>query len=319
MAFDAICAVEDVSRHRWLRESTVKGVRTPDLEVVINGLVVTVEITAHTNSAINALFNTAEKINPVKATKLSHDWVVYVSDSDIAHRSQRRTLKTLVKAIEKVLKKAEEQGGAPETIQECAAQMLNSDPFDPYEHGPQSDWWKRVNSDEWSQAEDPDKRAQADISSLCDYWYPLDLADRVTAGLRPRHVRVSKPAIAQGNGGSINVYPTASGGACVLEAVDCLVPVIQEGIDKKQNRGQMQGVSGDKWLAVYIDGGCAALQLESAAESEQQSQFLGQGNIEFTEFDEVWVIGPTFSTNSFAVVRLAKPGTVDQRHIVPRP
>ena len=154
-AFDAIRAIEDVSHHRWVPESTVRGVRTPDLEVVIDGRLVTAEITTHTNSALNALFNTAERISPVKAPRLSHDWVVYVSDSDIAHRSERRTLRALVKAIQGVLKKAEGQGGTLEAIQGCAAEMLDPDPFDPYEHGPQSGWWKKVNPDEWSQDEHP--------------------------------------------------------------------------------------------------------------------------------------------------------------------
>ena len=316
-AFQAICAVEDVGNHEWLPETGDGG--TPDLEIVIGGQVVTVEITAHTSGAINALFNVAEGNSPFPAPELSHDWTIVVSDQHTEDRGSQRRLKDLVKAAARILRKAEQSGGTPETIRTHAAELLDPDPYDPYELGAKASWTKSVDSSEWGGDGISDKQAAAEIASHCDYWYPLDLFDRVTKELRPRHVRPSTPVPAQGPDGSITVLPTAGGGGCVPEAVDRLVPALQKEIGKKQNRDQMKGISGERWLAVVIDGGCAALQLEEAAKPEALSPHPGLSEFEFTVFDEVWAIGPTFAGRSFAVVRLPKSGSNQRRCIVPRP
>ena len=76
-ALDVICALEDVEGHVWLCPGSKP---TPDLEVVIDGDLVTVEVTMHTSSKEQQLWGAAEKMRspersggwPQRTCELSH-------------------------------------------------------------------------------------------------------------------------------------------------------------------------------------------------------------------------------------------------------
>jgi len=102
-ALEVICALESVERHEWLREGNRP---TPDLEVVIGGEVVTVEVMMHTSRIERELRAAVEKMRspersgewPQKTSELTHRWKVIVSDHRFEARDPSRTLKELLES-----------------------------------------------------------------------------------------------------------------------------------------------------------------------------------------------------------------------------
>ena len=182
-----ICALEDVERHDWLRPGSKP---TPDLEVTIDGRLVTVEVTMHTSSEEQELRGAAEKMRspersegwPQRTCKLSHKWKVVVADHSLESRDRRRPLKELVNALISALATVESTGVTPEVMQQRANEILNPDHYNPNLPGPESSWFV----DGWQEAaasgDDFCKFVNARADQYCGYWYPPDIADWVTQG-----------------------------------------------------------------------------------------------------------------------------------------
>ena len=122
--------------------------------------------------------------------------------------------------------------------------------------------------------------------------------------------------------GGVTVYVSAGQG-CFLEAVDDLVPAIQDAINRKADRGQMANVTGKKWLVVALDGGSASMQLEELCSRATHPPDSGVDSVMFPDFHEVWAFARTFDGTRHAVLRLSRsdpslcftvPRTVNESH-----
>ena len=307
-ALEVICALEDVERHDWLRPGSKP---TPDLEVTIDGCLVTVEVTMHTSPKEQELWGAAEKMRsperseswPQKTRELSYQWEVVV-DHRFEVRDRTRTLTKLVGALIPVLAEVESTGAAPEVMQQRANEILDRAPYNPNLPGPESSWFHG-----WLEAEDSGVdlvdfvNARAD--QYCGYWYPPDIADWVTDERHPRVVMVLGPprAVQAGNGGvTVDVTTPQS---CFAEAVNDLAPAIQAAIDHKVDRGQMANVTGKKWLVVALDRGNAAIQLGGLCRRTAHPSPSELDSVVFPGFDDVWVFSRTSHGKRHAVLRLS--------------
>ena len=309
-ALDVISALENVERHDWLPTGSKP---TPDLEVTIDGSLVTVEVTMHTSSKEQELRGAAEKMRspgrsggwPQRTRELSHKWNVVVSDHSLESRDRGRPLKELLKALISALAIVESTGVTPEVMQQRANEILNPDPYNPNLPGPESSWFVHGWPEAAASGVDFIDFVDARADQYCGYWYPPDIADWLTQGWDPRFVMVLGPprAVRAGCGGvEVNVL-TAH--ACFAEAVDDLVSAIQGGIDHKADRGQMANVTGEKWLVVALDGGNAAIQLEELCSGTTHPSNPELDGVMFPDFDEVWVFSRAFYGKRHAVLRLS--------------
>ena len=316
-ALDAICAVEDVIDYEWLRESQVANVRTPDLRVTLRGAVrATVEITMATLDPANRLHAAARKMRPKRFPRLSREWTVTVSDHDIEKRSPSRKLKELVAAMVPVFAETEATGGSPQTMMDRANTALDPDPYDPNRW---TDIWQK-----WGEAQPWrgtfDEWVRTRLADYCPYWYPPDIVDSWVHNLLPRHVRVMAPPISAGNvHGGIHVRVVTAQKAFIEGDVEDLVSAVQQAINKKESRGQMTNVSGQKWLAVALDGNNPAAQLEDAFGPAARHPRPDLSSIHFSGFDQVWLIAKTFHGQRFVVLRLFRTEDVPLWYTVSRP
>ena len=91
-------------------------------------------------------------------------------------------------------------------------------------------------------------------------------------------------------GGVLTLVMAGHGG--LMNSVDALVPAVQQRIDAKIAKGQLDGFPGPTWLVIVIDGGMSAMALNSAFGSEDGPQSpAGIDAVTFAGVDEVWVIG----------------------------
>ena len=305
-ALDAIRAVEDVARHKWLRPSGVHGERTPDLRLTLcDGRTVTVEITMATVRAAYELQGAASRMRPKRAHELSHEWKVAVSDHDIVNRDPSRRLDEFVGAMIPVLASVEARGGTPHEQQLRATAVLDPDRYSPYRS--KSNWWVEG----WLAVQPWDRTfedwVRDSLEAHCDYWYPPDIVDCFTDHLEPRHVHVlAPPEPAQGDTGGIHVYVAGMEHGFRVGAVDHLSQALQKAINKKHDRGQMANARGERWLAVPLDGNNAAGQLEGAFGPEAQPPYPDLSAIELSGFDEIWAIAKMFGNKRFVVLRLSR-------------
>lgn len=102
-------------------------------------------------------------------------------------------------------------------------------------------------------------------------------------------------------GGVLTLVVAGRGG--LMQSVDALVPAVQQRIDAKIARGQLDGFPGPKWLVVVIDGGMSAMALNAAFGSEDGPQWpAGIDAVTFAGVDEVWIIGNCFGRRTHRVV-----------------
>ena len=110
-------------------------------------------------------------------------------------------------------------------------------------------------------------------------------------------------------GGVLTLVVAVNGG--MMNAVEALVPAVQQRIDAKIAKGQLDGFPGPTWLVVVIDGGMSTMALNGAFESEDGPQWpAGIDTVTFAGVDEVWVIGNRVGRRSHrGVLRLFASGT----------
>ena len=138
------------------------------------------------------------------------------------------------------------------------------------------------------------------LADYCPYWYPPDIVDSWVHNLLPRHVRVMAPPISAGNvHGGIHIHVGTAQKAFIEGDVEDLVSAVQQAINKKESRGQMTDVSGQKWLAVALDGNNPDAQLENAFGPAATHPRPDLSSIHFTGFDQVWLIAKTFHGQRF--------------------
>ena len=319
-ALDAICELEDVVRHEWLPESNT---RTPDLRVTLAGQrEVTVEITLFTNDAARSLRAAERRMRPNRFRELTHLWTVIVSDLSPKDRPPDRTLKNFVAAMVPVLAEAESQTGTPQQMEARANAKLDSDRYHPERS--QTDWW----TEPWLRSrplgdpiQDINEWARANLAQHCDYWYPLDILDCFTDNIEPRHVRVAgppEPARDAIGGVQVHVISSDSPAAFLAGGVDYLVPALQESINKKERRGQMANVRGEKWLVAALEGNAGG-QLEGAFGPEAQPPYPDLSTVKFSHFDEVWAIAKVFGHRSLVVLRLSTTNGAPRFHTFEHP
>ena len=319
-ALGVICAVEEVVAFEWLRESQVASVRTPDLRVTLgDGVRVTVEIVMATLAAAKRLHAAARKMWPKRFPELSCEWRVIVSDHHIEKRGPSRTLKELVSAMVPVFAQAEAVGGSPQAMMERAKAALDPGPYDLNRWG-----WQLWREDRpWVGDDRPweeifEEWVRTRLADRCSYWYPPDIVDLWIDDLLPRRVGVMGPPVPTGDRcGGIHVGVGAAQKAFIEGEVEDLVSAVQRAIDKKERRGQMASVRGEKWLAVVLDGPNAAAQLEDAFGPTARLPRPDLSSVRFSSFDQVWLF--PFRGKRFVVVRLSSTDDAPQCHTVDRP
>ena len=306
-ALDAVCAVEDVACYEWLRESQIPNVRTPDLRVTLrDGVQVTVEIIMATLEPANRLFAAARKMRPKRFHRLSLEWTVFVSDHDIQERSPSRSLKELVAAMVPVLAEAEALGASPQAMRNRAQTALDPDPYDPNRWT--GIWRIWMEAQPWEGTFD--EWVSARLADHCSYWYPPDIADLWTHDLAPRRVNVAgTPAPPEGRSGGIHVYVSTgteslyrrgSGRPCISGCKRLST--------RKRDAARWRMFPARSGLLYRLDGNNAAVQLEGAFGPSARLPRPDFSVVQFSGFDQVWVIAKTFDGNYFIVLRLFHNG-----------
>ena len=317
-ALDAICAVEEVVGHEWLRET---GGRTPDLRLdLADGRTVFAEVTLATRRVARELRAAAKKMLPFRDSSLQFEWQVAVDDEHADERVRRgRLLKDLVRKLAAAIARVEKQGGAPEVMMRRAWTILDVSPYHPHlspTGGPLGQW-ARTRSGEKSLAD----WLRHDYLPVCDYWYPPDIEDLLLHNLEPREAQVLGPPTTPlpGVPGGIHVHATAAEPGFRAGATNHLLPVIQDAIERKQDWGQLRDVDGERWLVVVLYVLNALGQLEEACEPEMPNSIPDLSGVEFSEVDEVWALGKTFHGERFTIARFTNSGHQPQLLSVPRP
>ncbi|WP_419862893.1 hypothetical protein [Candidatus Poriferisodalis sp.] len=315
-ALDAICQVEEISRHEWLPETNG---RTPDLRLELaDGRTVFAEVTLATRRADRELRGAAKKMQPYRDARLRFEWQVAIADEHSDERARRgRRLKALVAALSMALARVESQGGSPEMMMRRAFAVLDPAPYHPHlssSGGPMRQWALECPRDksleEW---------LRHDYMPVCDYWYPPDIEDLLLHDLEPREARVLSPPATprEGTIGGIYVHTMTTESGFMAGGADHLVPVIRNAIEKKQDWGQLRNVDGDRWLVVVLDVLNALGQLEEACEPDMPSSAPELGGVEFSEVDEVWALGKTFHGERLTIARFANSGSQPELLTVP--
>ncbi len=316
-ALHAICAVVDVGDFEWIPETHER--RTPDLWLQLaDGRTAFVEVTLSTDQDAKRLKGSGGSKRPFRFNELSWDWKVWVSDDHPSERTALgRQLKEFVAAMVPVLALVESMNGSPHEMQRRATETFDVKPFHPqrdFPNAPRRRWLHESTPD--TEFED---WALLDWLPSCDYWFVPDLEDCVLHGLEPRRVIVvgSPTPVAEGPGCiEVHVSPTES--AFRFGAADYLIPAIQRAVTHKQKKHQMAGYPGEHWLAVAVEGNAAA-QLEEACAPDEPGARADLTGVNYSGYDELWVVGCTFHDWQFAVARFSEPGQQPALCTVARP
>ncbi|MCY3563050.1 MAG: hypothetical protein OXH26_03900 [bacterium] len=285
MGLAAVRGVEDVIYYRRL---TPGKDPTPDWRVkMADGRVADIEVTEVTDGQARSLWfqltSTDNRAREWSASGLTHDWFIGVAF--MSPEVGKRSAKELVEALVAVLKEAESVGSTPEEMADIARerliypeQFLDRSPW----HGSyQQACQKGISLEDWA-------------TRYSGYWYPQLLADHMKGQSTDRGVHVLKaPVPVSERSGKVRTYASPTEGSAEYEA---LLSAIQDGIDHKTAKRQMDNSPGLKWLAVVLEG-IAAWQLSDNfgvnSKPEPEARLYSQlRRITFPYFDEVWAITP---------------------------
>ena len=296
IALSVIEALEPVISRRWLDPD---GGPTPELELrVQDGRTVTVEVTNGTPEETRELIGTANN-RTWAAAGLSFRWSVWISDGGEPGRGRR--LRTLIGALEGVLREIEAAGGTDREMIKRANERL-----DPTLYKFWDESWPGDRTPPRSR-----KELKPWMLTNCDYWFVQDIIDLYTKGWPPRHVYVYQRDPAETAGGEIMTIVSAAEGGVVSDFGE-LVATLQRCIDNKAAKGQLVGAPGVKRLVVILEDTVAAKQLERAFEwaspDEVSHNQTGLGGVEFPGIDEVWAVAPSFDGEHLYVLRLSGSG-----------
>ena len=264
-----------------------------------DGRTVTVEVTSGTPEETRELIGTANN-RTWAAVGLSSRWSVWISDGGEPGRGRR--LKTLLGALEGVLREIEADGGTDREMIKRANERLDPTPYKFWDES-----WLGDRTPPRSRNElEPWMRAN------CGYWFVQDIIDLSTKGWTPRHVYVYRRDPAESAGGEIVTIVSAAEGGVVSDFGE-LVATLQRCIDNKAAKGQLAGARGVKRLVVILEDTVAAKQLERAFEwaspDEVSHSETGLGGVEFPGIDEVWAVAPSFAGEHLYVLQLTGSGS----------
>ena len=306
-ALEVVRAVVDVTDHERLVPSGKSGDKTGDWRVwMADESVADVEVTTNTDGAAMSFFaalsvkgSGREWPNP----RLSHKWTVIVAD----HRSRvgkRNLMKELVEALCDRLVCVEAVCDTPaQMVSEAGRQLI----------GPET-YFNRLGG--WRSLRAAERRGVS-FEDWCannpDYWYPQLLADHYKHGRMTQDVRVIGEPEPLGEGqGMVKTIPSLVDGG---SGCDSLAPAIQEAIDMKTQKRQLDGAPGFKWLAVMLDG-IPGSQLWGNFGPVSQGQPPTLDSISFAYFDEVWAVACV--PEAYTVLRISDGGARQHHHVVSR-
>lgn len=316
-ALEVLSAVENVATHQWLQADREP---TPDLKIQrVDGRTVYVEITMVVSRAILELLAASRSPNmrPFRHEFLSCEWRVCVTDGDAEERvGLGRRHKDLAISLAQALAQVEAAGGTPDAMMRRAISLLDPTPFHPErstDSGPVREWAITRTSD--MPLEDWLKKVYL---PKCSYWHPVDIEDLLLCHLEPREVLVLEPPTAKASGqGGIYLELALTLGAFRAGRVVDLYSIIQEAIDRKRAKGQLEAVDGERWLVISINDVVASGQLEEACEPSAPGITSDLSGLNLYTFDEVWAIGKTFDGERCAIARFSESGVQPQLLTIP--
>ena len=304
-ALAAVRSVEDIACYSKLDPGSEP---TPDWRVkMTDARVADLEVTRVTDGQARSFwYQLTDKHKRSKewtAPGLTHDWSVFVSVTSPV--SGGRPAKELVAALVAVLREAEDMGDTPEEMAEIARErLLHPNQF--LNHFPWAASYQKA-AREGTTFEDW-------VVESSGYWYPPLLVDRFNGQPTDRRVRVLKaPLPVSDRAGRVRTYPSTGEGGFENEA---LLSAIQQGIDHKTAKGQMDNSPDQKWLAVILEGLAASVLSDHFGGDQQPPPQLHSelSDITFPYFNEVWAIAP--QRQSLVVLRLSK-GSDPTHTVVP--
>ena len=245
--------------------------------------------------------------------RLSLVWDARVVDHD--PDSNRRPVRGLVEALIEVLVSVEAQGGTPEQIVKAASERLVL----PRDYLDAQDWvseWEQVDAGEASFEEFLIRWGQQ-----TGYWYPqLLVEDEASISRRVWVWRASEPE--DSSGGMVRTSPAVPDAA--WGEYEHMLDTVQDCIDAKTAKRQMENAPGLRWLFVALDHNMAAHQLDDyfgpASEELDPSKrcpYHVLNRLTFDYFNEVWITGRASQTGDHIVLRLFKTDDAPQHKIVP--
>jgi len=286
-AVDAISKVVSVSHSKRLDDGAPG--KTPDWRLTFSdGRVADVEVTEATDEAERRLFGAVQtKEGSVKewpCAKLSYRWMVMVDDRDPAFNKKRRPLEKVAADAFVILTAVEEMDGGPDQMALHASALFDGG--------------------------DVFFRSSADTMTMIGS-DGLQIRD----GERSQRLVVCGPPERVGpSQGSVELHPMTVG-----SSVGCrtLVADVQEAIDEKTKKQQMDQAPDLGWLAVMVEG-LAASELKvyfgpgSRFYDHETQQHPPLRTTTFDYFDEVWVC----SLGGPVVLRLSDGGAHTTVHHV---
>lgn len=307
MGLAAVRAVEDVTYYRRLAPGKDP---TPDWRVkMADGREADIEVTEVTDGQARSLrcqlTSRDNRAREWSASGLTHDWSIGVTF--MSPEVGTRPAKELVAALVAVLIEVENVGSSPEEMAAIARErLIYPDQFldrSPWLGSYQQADRKGINLEDWA-------------TIYSGYWYPQLLADHLKGRSTERGISVLKAPVpvSEGWSGKVRTYASPSEGSTEYEA---LLSAIQDGIDHKTAKRQMDNSPGLKWLTVVLEG-IAAWQLidnlDVNSKPEPEARLYSQlRRITFPYFDEVWAIAPR--DQSLVVLRLSRCPSHDRHHI----
>lgn len=279
---DAVEALENPLHIEWLLP-THSG-RTGDWRATLaNSRTADIEATMHTDGAARSFQRqVSHKPGPKWYDKrLSHIWTVWISDPD-PEAKRRRPVKQMIDALIPVLAEAEAVGTAPAEL----AEHVNARLVDVWQYVRQPHWrraWVRtahsgISLEEWLPI----------WAQESGYSNPQLLIDHFEDPHSARRVRVVKPPDPASNG-MVYTYPGSISGGVAIGDREALITAVQERINEKTARHQLDNAPDLKWLAVMLDGGHASGQLNDhfgPPEAKPPHPFEVFGDLTFPYFDE---------------------------------
>ena len=238
-------------------------------------------------------------------SRLTHKWTVLVSDPE-PEANKQRPVRQLVDALIPELADAEATGTTPEEMVDIANSRL-------------VDVVIFVNVQrEWVNHWVEDARTGISFEDWVPlwaegsgFWNPKLLIDHFDDPFAARSVSVVKPPEPAPHG-MVYTHGSMGGGVSVGDQ-EALRTAIQERINTKTGKDQLANAPDLKWLAVGLDGGHSAWQLNDhfGLETSPPYSFEPVNGLTLGCFDEVWVIAPC-GKEMYTVVQLAQ----QSRHIV---
>ena len=303
LAVDGIRAIEEMTAHPSYEPDGQSGA---DWRVQLaDGRIADVEVTTRPDGDMNSFFAAlCEKDGSHKVwqdERLSHRWTIVVMDRRPGTNKARRPLKKMVADLGAVLAEVEAAGGDLERLKANAQGALDGSLL----IARVSETTIKVSDFAGMQIDDGDRSQRLHVSLLPEWVGP--------------------------KGGSIELVPFGGAHGVSLGYGD-LVGVIQDCIDVKTKKRQLDDAPGMRWLAVVLDGD-AGIQLKHHYGGESRKSPPKLDGISFDYFDEVWAIMPTQDDRwrsegarvgpsyepIFVVLRLSDGGETQRHYVVPRP